>query len=104
MTIDADRPALVSPKEVARVLGRSTRWVYAHWRELGGTRAFGPVSFFPDIISERLETARQEAEAMVLQMQRNRGAHPGGRPCQPPAKRRISTLIAEDPHGVFSTH
>lgn len=69
-------PQLISPKMVAQLLGRSDRWVYDHWEELGGTRAFGGLKFFREIIYDRIQKARSEAEAMVLRIQEGREALP----------------------------
>lgn len=101
-------PQLISPREVARQLGRSPRWVYDHWQELGGTRQFGGLQFFPEIVRERLEAARQASQAMVLQIQaewgtaqRMRLSHskrgPGRR-----GRRPTKFAESEDPHHVFS--
>jgi hypothetical protein len=99
---------LISPAQVAEILGRSKRWVYQHWRELGGTRAFGPLSFFPEVIDERLAKARQEAKSVVLQVQMGRSATQTGRLRQsaggPGGRGRTAAKSQdfEDRHGVLS--
>ena len=43
-------PRLIPLKEAARRLCVSERWLRDHWRELGGTRAFGAIKFFEDLL------------------------------------------------------
>ena len=52
---------LISLKEAAARLSVSDRWLRDHWRELGGTRAFGAIKFFEDLVNARLQAERQKA-------------------------------------------
>jgi len=98
---------LISPKEVAELLGRSDRWVYEHWEELGGTKAFGGLRFFREIIYERIQTARSEAEAMVLRIQEERdsvsgkGLRDSKRSSRGGSRNLVKGKERNDPFGVF---
>jgi hypothetical protein len=50
--IDASQITLMSLQETARRLSISPRWLRDHWRETGGTRAFGKLKFFKDLVAQ----------------------------------------------------
>jgi hypothetical protein len=58
-------PCLITPHDVAQLLGRSVRWVYTNWEKLGGTREFGPLSFFPELVYARLNSAKKRSESLA---------------------------------------
>lgn len=108
---------LISLKEAAGRMAVSERWLRDHWRENGGTKAYGAIKFFEDLVDARLQAERQKAE------ERQKAAHlvqvrydpaddlPGRRRYQPqrgrsrPAKGGVSSNrhgVFDDPHGVFS--
>jgi hypothetical protein len=58
-------------QEAAQILRVSPRWLRDHADEFGGTREFGKLKFFKQVIYDRLEAAERE---VVLRVQKS--GHP----------------------------
>jgi hypothetical protein len=58
-----DFPELLTLEEAAKVLRVSPSFMRRHWQMYGGTRAFGPVKFFKDLLCARMEEERQKCQA-----------------------------------------
>jgi hypothetical protein len=56
---------LISLEEAAKILLVSPRWLRDHADEFGGTRDFGKLKFFREIIYGRLEKIKREVELRV---------------------------------------
>lgn len=56
---------LISLKETARRLAVSQRWLRDHWQENGGTKAFGAIKFFEDLVNARLSAEHHAADLLL---------------------------------------
>jgi hypothetical protein len=107
---------IISLKEAAGRMAVSERWLRDRWRELGGTKAYGAIKFFEDLVDARLQTERQKAEerqkaALLVQVRYEPDDLPGRGRYQPqrrrsrPAGSGVSSNrygVFDDPHGIFS--
>jgi AraC-like DNA-binding protein len=107
---------LISLKEAAGRMAVSERWLRDHWRENGGTKAFGAIKFFEDLVDARLQAERQKAEerqkaAQLVQVRYDPDDLPGRERYRPQRRRSrpagsgvISNRhgVFDDPHGIFS--
>ena len=55
-----DIPRVISPENVAKLLGKSRSWVYAHAAELGASRIGSTWIFTKEGLTEALQKARRE--------------------------------------------
>jgi hypothetical protein len=105
---------LISLKEAAGRMAVSERWLRDHWRENGGTKAFGAIKFFEDLVEARLQAERQKA-ALLLQVPSEPDNLPGrwgyqlqrGRSRRGPSQVKSRVIsnrhgVFDDPHGIFS--
>lgn len=53
------------------MLGFSERWVYDHWEELGGTRAFGGLKFFRKVFDECIKRRDRRQRPWCYEFRRN---------------------------------
>lgn len=56
---------LISLEEAAAYLGVSIRWLRDHAERFGGTREFGKLKFFREILYGRVEATQREMELRI---------------------------------------
>lgn len=69
--MDTSSSPLIDLREAAQLLRVSPRWLRDRAAEFGGTRAFGRLKFFRQVILDRLQEAEQE---VGLRVHLSRGA------------------------------
>jgi hypothetical protein len=56
---------LLHPREVAKLTGIKERYLRDHWKEFGGTRKFGSLKFFLNLIMQIIEAERKEVQQRI---------------------------------------